>query len=108
MAHVGVDGWQSCGTINVVVLNNMRNRRRFSGRLRGGIRPTGKQCGPGANSWSSPCIGSRGQRAIGFILAELNFEQLDEAARRRLFVGMTRARLALEVVVSRAAEAALR
>ena len=44
---------------------------------------------------------------MGVVLAEVDFEELDEGARRRLFVGMTRAQLALEVVVSRAAEAAL-
>jgi superfamily I DNA and RNA helicase len=49
----------------------------------------------------------KGQSAIGVVLAEVDFEQLDEAARRRLFVGMTRAQLALEMVVSRAGEAAL-
>ena len=49
----------------------------------------------------------KGQSAMGVVLAEVDFEQLDEGARRRLFVGMTRAQLALEVVVSRAAEAAL-
>ncbi len=49
----------------------------------------------------------KGQSALGVVLAEVDFEQLDEAARRRLFVGMTRAQLALEMVVSRAGEAAL-
>ncbi|MPN62872.1 hypothetical protein SDC9_210625 [bioreactor metagenome] len=49
----------------------------------------------------------KGQSAMGVVLAEVDFEQLDEAACRRLFVGMTRAQLALEVVVSRGAEAAL-
>lgn len=49
----------------------------------------------------------KGQSAMGVVLAEVDFEQLDEKVRRRLFVGMTRAHLALEVVVSRAAEVAL-
>ncbi|ENO82521.1 NERD domain-containing protein [Thauera aminoaromatica] len=49
----------------------------------------------------------KGQSAMGVVLTEVDFEQLDEGARRRLFVGMTRAQLALEIVVSRAAEAAL-
>ncbi|HRP25536.1 MAG TPA: ATP-binding domain-containing protein [Thauera sp.] len=49
----------------------------------------------------------KGQSAMGVVLAEVDFEQLDDAVRRRLFVGMTRAQLALEVVVSRAAESAL-
>lgn len=49
----------------------------------------------------------KGQSAVGVVLAEVDFDQLDEAVRRRLFVGMTRAQLALEIVVSRTAEAAL-
>lgn len=49
----------------------------------------------------------KGQSAQGIVLAEVDFEQLDDAARRRLFVGMTRAQLALEVVLSRRVEAAL-
>ena len=49
----------------------------------------------------------KGQSAMGVVLTEVDFDHLDEAARRRLFVGMTRAQLRLEVVVSRAAEAAL-
>ena len=49
----------------------------------------------------------KGQSAMGVVLTEVDFEQFDEAVRRRLFVGMTRAQLGLEVVVSRAAEAAL-
>ena len=44
---------------------------------------------------------------MGVVLTEVDFERLDVGTRRRLFVGMTRAQLALEVVVSRAAEAAL-
>lgn len=49
----------------------------------------------------------KGQSAMGVVLAEVDFDQLDEAARRRLFVGMTRAQLGLEVVVSRRTEADL-
>ena len=49
----------------------------------------------------------KGQSAMGVVLTEVDVEQLDQAARRRLFVGMTRAQLALEIVVSRSAEAAL-
>lgn len=49
----------------------------------------------------------KGQSAAGVVLTEVDFAQLDEAARKRLFVGMTRAQLALEIVVSRQAEAAL-
>ncbi len=49
----------------------------------------------------------KGQSAMGVVLTEVDFEQFDEAVRRRLFVGMTRAQLGLEVVVSRRTEADL-
>jgi hypothetical protein len=47
------------------------------------------------------------QSAAGVVLTEVDFSELDEAAKRKLFVGMTRAQLGLEVVMSRAAEGAL-
>ncbi len=43
----------------------------------------------------------KGQSAMGVVLAEVDFEQVGQMARKRLFVGMTRAQLGLEVVVSR-------
>lgn len=44
-----------------------------------------------ASSESSSRHRFKGQSAMGVVLAEVDFDQLDEAARRRLFVGMTRA-----------------
>lgn len=49
----------------------------------------------------------KGQGALGVVLAEVDFERIDESARRRLFVGMTRAQLGLEVVMTTRAEAEL-
>lgn len=46
----------------------------------------------------------KGQSALGVVLTEVDFEELDNVARRRLFVGMTRAHLGLELVMSRASE----
>jgi superfamily I DNA and RNA helicase len=46
----------------------------------------------------------KGQSAPAVVLAEMDFVELGEAERRKLFVGMTRAQVALEVVVSREAE----
>jgi superfamily I DNA and RNA helicase len=51
----------------------------------------------------------KGQSAPCIILTEVDFAELDEAARRKLFVGMTRATMKLFMVVSeQAAEALLR
>jgi hypothetical protein len=49
----------------------------------------------------------KGQSAMGVVLAEVDFERLDVGTCRRLFVGMTRAQLGLEVVVSRRTEVQL-
>jgi hypothetical protein len=49
----------------------------------------------------------KGQAAPVVILCEVDFAKLDDNARHRLFVGMTRAQWRLEVVLSPQAEAAL-
>jgi superfamily I DNA and RNA helicase len=47
----------------------------------------------------------KGQSAPCIVFTEIDFEELDEAALRKLFVGMTRATMKLVMVVSeRAAE----
>jgi hypothetical protein len=50
----------------------------------------------------------KGQAAPAIIFAELDFEALDDRTLRKLFVGMTRARLKLILVVSERAERVLR
>jgi superfamily I DNA/RNA helicase len=49
----------------------------------------------------------KGQSAAGVVLSELDFSALNDQVRHMLFVGMTRAHLALELVLSRTAEACL-
>lgn len=49
----------------------------------------------------------KGQSALGVVLTELDFDTLDESARRRLFVGITRAHMAVEMVVSASCERAI-
>jgi hypothetical protein len=46
----------------------------------------------------------KGQSAPAVVVAEFDFEELDEAARRRLFVALTRAQMAAELVLSARAE----
>lgn len=50
---------------------------------------------------------TKGQSAPAVVLTEVDFEQFGELERRLLFVGMTRARMHLAVVLSARAEAAL-
>lgn len=49
----------------------------------------------------------KGQSADGIVLTEFDFETLDDPVRRKLFVGMTRAHLAVELVLSAQADSAL-
>ena len=49
----------------------------------------------------------KGQSAPAVVVTELDFEELDEAARRRLFVALTRAGMAVELVLSERAERCL-
>jgi hypothetical protein len=49
----------------------------------------------------------KGQSAPAVVITEFDFARLDEAARSRLFVALTRARMAAELVLSTAAECCL-
>jgi len=49
----------------------------------------------------------KGQSAAGVVLSEIDFDEFDDAAKRKLFVGLTRAQLAVEVVLSEQAAACL-
>lgn len=49
----------------------------------------------------------KGQSAPAVVVTEFDFCALDDATRRRLFVALTRARMAVELVLSRAAEGCL-
>ena len=49
----------------------------------------------------------KGQSTSGVVLSELDFDTLDDKVRRKLFVGLTRAHLAVEMVLSEAANACL-
>ncbi|WP_296944016.1 nuclease-related domain-containing DEAD/DEAH box helicase [uncultured Massilia sp.] len=49
----------------------------------------------------------KGQSAPAVVVAEFDFPELDETARRNLFVALTRARMAVELVLSEAAEQGL-
>jgi len=49
----------------------------------------------------------KGQSAPAVVVTEFDFCELDDATRRRLFVALTRAQMAVELVLSRAAERCL-
>jgi hypothetical protein len=76
-------------------------------------RPTGKYTNAGDAIWTEGDLlvesvyRFKGQSAAGIVLTEVDFEELDEATKRKLFVGLTRAQLAVEVVLSERAEVCL-
>ena len=49
----------------------------------------------------------KGQSAPAVVVAEFDFDELDEVARRKLFVALTRAQMAAELVLSTSAEGCL-
>lgn len=46
----------------------------------------------------------KGQSAPAIILSEVDFDELNDNERRKVFVGMTRACIAVDLVMSRRAE----
>lgn len=76
-------------------------------------RFTGQYDAHGKPVWSSGALLAesvhrfKGQAAPVVVVCEVDFETLDDESRHRLFVGMTRAQLRLELVLSERAEAAL-
>ena len=76
-------------------------------------RPTGKYTNAGDAIWTDGDLlvesvyRFKGQSAAGIVLTEVDFEELDEGTKRKLFVGLTRAQLAVEVVLSERAATCL-
>jgi len=78
-----------------------------------GLRRFAGYDGAGASLWTEGAILAdtlfryKGQSCPVVVLTEVSFAELGERERRRLFVGLTRARMAATVVMDRQAEAAL-
>jgi len=96
-----------------------RGREKSALLNRAGIGPwstrrfTGEYDASGEQRWSKgellveSVYRFKGQSAPAVVVTEVDFEELDEAARRRLFVALTRAQMAVELVLSERAERAL-
>ena len=69
-------------------------------------RPTGKFTPAGDALWTKGDLlvdsvyRFKGQSAAGIVLSEIDFESLGEIDKRKLFVGLTRAQIAIELVMS--------
>ncbi len=70
--------------------------RRFTGRY----DPAGNPLWTGGDLLVETLYRFKGQSAPAVILCEIDFEQLSDVERRKLFVGMTRAQVRLECVLS--------
>jgi len=76
-------------------------------------RPTGQYSAAGDAIWTTGDLlvdsvyRFKGQSAPGIVLTEIDFDALDDKARRKLFVGLTRAQLAVEVVLTEQAASCL-
>ena len=69
-------------------------------------RPTGKYSTAGDALWTEgellvdSVYRFKGQSAAGIVLTEVDFAELDESVKRKLFVGLTRAHIVVEVVLT--------
>jgi len=102
-----------------IVIVTGRGRERSALLNRATVGPwstrrfTGEYDRNGEPRWSSGTLTVesvyryKGQSAPAVVAAEFDFAELDDAARRRLFVALTRAQMAVEMVVSSRAEACL-
>jgi len=76
-------------------------------------RPTGKYSTAGDAIWTEGNLlvdsvyRFKGQSAAGIVLTEVDFEMIDDSVRRKLFVGLTRAQLAVEIVLTEKAASCL-
>ena len=76
-------------------------------------RPTGRYSAAGDALWTEGALLTdsvyrfKGQSVAGIVLTEVDFEAFDDKARRQLFVGLTRAQLAVEVVLTQQAASCL-
>jgi hypothetical protein len=76
-------------------------------RFTGAYDADGRQCFTPGDIAFETVYRFKGQQAPAVVFAEIDFETFDEAALRRLYCGMTRASLALELVMSERAAAVL-
>lgn len=77
--------------------------RRYTGEH----RPDGEPRWTGGDLLVESIYRFKGQSAAGIVLSELDFAELSQKERRKLFVGFTRAHLAVEMVLSQSAEQCL-
>ena len=69
-------------------------------------RPSGKYSAAGDALWTKGALLAdsvyrfKGQSAASIVLTEVDFETFDDKARCQLFVGLTRAQLAVKVVLT--------
>jgi hypothetical protein len=65
-----------------------------------GSTPDGTPCWTAGELLVDSIYRFKGQSASGVVLSELDFDALTDIERRKLFVGLTRAHLAVELVLS--------
>ena len=90
------------------LLQNTDRLGRFAvKRFTGQYTPDGTPCWTAGELLVDSIYRFKGQSASGVVLSELDFDALTDIERRKLFVGLTRAHLAVELVLSPRAEACL-
>ena len=86
------------------LLGQDRLGRHTTRRFRGGYSKNGDPVWTGGDLLIESVYRFKGQSAPAVVLTEFDFDELTAMERRRLFVGMTRAQMALSMVLSEKAE----
>lgn len=95
------------GRAKSAILNAERIGNFATRRFTGQYSVDGEPCWSSGDLLVESVYRFKGQSASGVVLTELDFEELTDIERRKLFVGLTRAHLAVEMVLSIRAEACL-
>ena len=105
LSEIAVLSWQ--GHAKSALLSAARIGDYALSRFSGRYTAAGEQEWAAGDLIAESVYRFKGQSAAGIVLTEVDFEELGELERRKLFVGLTRGELAVEMVLSKAAEECL-
>lgn len=105
LSDIAVLSWH--GRAKSALLNTARIGEYALSRFSGRYTADGEQEWTPGELIAESVYRFKGQSAAGIVLTEVDFETLGALERRKLFVGLTRAELAVEIVLSKGMEGGL-
>lgn len=97
----------ACGLKRSAILGSQRLGRYDLKRFAGSFDRRGNPVWTTRELMAESVYRLKGQSAAGVVLTEADFEEIDDQVRRKLFVAMTRAHMAMAIVLSEKAEQCL-